>query len=481
MNKSSSPWLALVIVLTAPLLSVIDIFIINVAIPPIKTGIHADNAQVQLVIAGYLLGYASFLITGGRSGDHFGRKRIFTWGMIGFTVFSCLCGLSQTPVQLNSMRFLQGVSAAFMVPQAIAFIQVLFPDNKERSKAFGWFGITLGLASIIGQVLGGYFSGGHFFVDGWRLIFLVNLPVGILALLAANRYLPETERQSGAKMDLPGVGMLTVGLFCLVFPLIQGRESGWPWWSFALLAGAVLIFIYFFKDQRRKKIAGRAILIDESLFSFRDFNIGLGAVLFHFMMHTCYLFLSAVFLQTGLHLQPLTAGLYFVAPGILFTISSVIAGKLVPRYGTIVLQAGVAIIVVTFALQIMLFKTGAGVLPLFILQATYGLGNGLVLPSLLNVTLRSLPPAFAGAAAGVYSTVQQTASALGICLIGGLYFYLLDGTHSVQLAYHYALVVQIACGVLVSLMLFCLPKTVPLANGSRRTAEATLAETNNVD
>jgi EmrB/QacA subfamily drug resistance transporter len=460
MNKSVSPWVALAIVLTAPLLSVIDIFIINVAIPSIKVGIHANNAQIQLVIAGYLLGYASFLITGGRSGDHFGRKKIFSWGMIGFTIFSCLCGLSQTPTELNAMRFLQGVSAAFMVPQAIAFIQVLFTDHKERSKAIGWFGITLGLASIIGQVMGGYFAGGHFFVEGWRLIFLVNLPIGVIALLAAYRYLPETARHSGAKMDIPGVVILTAGLFCLVYPLIQGRESGWPWWSFALLVLAVIIFVYFFIDQRRKKAAGLPLLIDESLFGFRDFNIGLGAVLFHFMLHTCYLFLSAVFLQNGLGLPPLTAGLYFVAPGILFTLSSVAAGRLVPRYGTIILQMGVAIILITFALQIVFFKTGAGVFVLFVLQATYGLGNGLVLPSLLNVTLRSLPPQFAGAAAGVYSTVQQTASALGICLIGGLYFYLLDNTHSVQLAYHYALAVQIGSGILVSIMLFCLPKVV---------------------
>ena len=145
-----SPWLSLVIVLTAPLLSVIDVFIINVAIPSIKAGVHATDAQVQLVIAAYLLGYAAFLITGGRSGDHYGRKRTFFWGMIGFTFFSCLCGVSQTPDQLNLMRFLQGVSAAFMVPQAIAFIQVLFSDPNERSKAIGWFGIALGLASVVG-------------------------------------------------------------------------------------------------------------------------------------------------------------------------------------------------------------------------------------------------------------------------------------------------------------------------------------------
>lgn len=460
MNKSISPWLALVIVLTAPLLSVIDIFIINVAIPSIKSGLNANEGQIQLIIAGYLLGYASFLITGGRAGDHYGRKRVFFWGMVGFTLFSCFCGLSQTPTQMNSMRFLQGVSAAFMVPQAIAYIQVLFADPKERSKAIGWFGITLGLASVIGQVLGGYFAGGHFFVAGWRLIFLINLPIGLLSLLAAHFYLPETDRHKGTKMDASGVVILTVGLFCLIYPLIQGRESGWPWWSFALLVLSVGIFAYFFYDQRRKKAGGNPLLIDDALFDFRDFNIGLLAVLFHFMLHTCYLLLSAIFLQTGLGLSPLVSGLYFVAPGILFTLSSVAASKLIPRYGTPVLQVGIFIIIATFALQIVYFKPGASVPALFVLQALYGLGNGLVLPSLLNVTLRSLPPAFAGAAAGVYSTVQQTASALGICLIGGLYFYLVDNGRTVQLSYHYSLIAQIVCGVLVSIMLMRLPKKV---------------------
>lgn len=458
MSKTISPWLALVIVLTAPLLSVIDVFIINVAIPSIKAGVHANDAQVQLVIAAYLLGYAAFLITGGRSGDHYGRKLTFFWGMIGFTIFSCLCGISQTANQLNLMRFLQGVSAAFMVPQAIAFIQVLFTDPKERSKAIGWFGITLGLASVIGQVLGGYFAGGHFFVPGWRLIFLVNLPIGIASLIAAWLYLPETEKHKGTKMDMSGVLILTIALFCMIYPLIQGRESGWPWWSFALLVASGLILWYFFYDQRQKKIAGKAPLIDIALFKFHDLNIGLAAVLFHFMMHTSYLLLSAVFLQTGLGISPLASGLYFVAPGVLFTISSVMASRLIPKYGTPVLQVGIVIIMLTFGLQIFYFKSGASVAMLFTLQALYGLGNGLVLPSLLNITLRSLPAQFAGAAAGIYSTVQQTSSALGICLVGGLFYYLIEHTKNVQLAYHYGLVVHIACLIVLSILLMCLPK-----------------------
>jgi len=460
MSKIISPWLALVIVLTAPLLSVIDVFIINVAIPSIQAGVHANDAQVQLVIASYLLGYAAFLITGGRSGDHYGRKRTFIWGMIGFTVFSCLCGISQTPNQLNLMRFFQGISAAFMVPQSIAFIQVLFSDPKERSKAIGWFGITLGLASVIGQVLGGYFSGRHFFVPGWRLIFLVNLPIGIVSLLAAWLYLPETERHNSTKMDMSGVLILTIALFCLIYPLIQGREAGWPWWSFALLVLSGLILWYFIYDQRRKKATGKAALIDTALFKFHDLNIGLAAVLFHFMVHTSYLLLSAVFLQNGLGVSPLTSGLYFVAPGILFTISSVAASQLIPKYGTPVLQVGIAIIVITFCLQIVYFKTGASVAMLFILQASYGLGNGLVLPSLLNITLRSLPSQYAGAAAGIYSTVQQTSSALGICLIGGLFYYIIDHTKSVHLAFHYGLAAHIVCLIILSILLFCLPKKV---------------------
>src|ERR1700761_6134209 len=193
MQKTNNKWLELIIVLSAPLLSVIDVFILNVAIPSIKKGVHATDAQVQLVIAGYLLGYAAFLITGGRAGDHFGRKKVFFWGMLCFTIASCLCGLSVTPLQLNLTRFFQGVSASFMVPQTIAFIQILFTEKKERAKAIGFFGITLGVAAVIGQVLGGYLSDTHWVIEGWRMIFFINLPIGILTLWATSRYVTETK------------------------------------------------------------------------------------------------------------------------------------------------------------------------------------------------------------------------------------------------------------------------------------------------
>jgi MFS family permease len=166
MKQDNSKWVALAVVLLAPLLSVIDVFIINIAIPAIKTGVRATDGQLQLVIAGYLLGYASFLITGGRTGDVFGRKKVFMWGMAFFTLTSCLCGLALSPFQLNLARFLQGISAAFMVPQTISYIQVLFVQSAERTKAVGFFGLTLGIAAITGQFLGGYFSESHFAIAG---------------------------------------------------------------------------------------------------------------------------------------------------------------------------------------------------------------------------------------------------------------------------------------------------------------------------
>ena len=458
---AGSPWLALIIVLTAPLLSVVDTFIVNVAIPSIKKGVHATDAQVQLVIAGYLLGYASFLITGGRAGDHFGRKKVFFWGMFSFTVISCLCGLARTPFELNVTRFFQGMNASFMLPQSIAFIQLLFHDPKERSKAIGYYGLTLGMASIIGQVLGGYFSGLHTFVEGWRLIFFINLPIGILALWATSRYLPETEKNGHQVFDYSGIVILTAGLFCLIIPLILGREAGWPLWSFALLVLSGIIFVIFIYDQKAKRRKQSNPLVDVELFHHKEFNIGLLAVLFQFMAHTSYLMTAAVFFQNGLGFSSLQSGLYFALPGLLFTFSSVLASKLVPTYGKVVVKAGVVMIMIAFLLQILFFKPGVSSLLIYLLMGTYGFGNGLVLSSLLNIALKSVPHKFTGAAAGIYATFQQTASALGISIIGGVFFYVIkiDPKHINYLkAFDYSTAGNIICLALVWVMLSLLPR-----------------------
>lgn len=456
MEGVKNKWLELIIVLSAPLLSVIDVFIINIAIPAIKKGVHATDAEVQLVIAGYLLGYAAFLITGGRAGDHFGRKKVFFWGMLFFTITSCLCGLSMTPVQLNLTRFLQGMSASFMVPQTIAFIQVLFTDKKERAKAIGLFGITLGIAAVIGQVLGGYLSDTHWAIEGWRLIFFINLPIGIVTLWATSRYITETKSNQGSKFDYAGVFILTLALFCLIYPLTQGREAGWPLWSMLLIIISFVLFAYFIYNQKKKLAENKNPLIDIRLFEIKDFNIGLVAVLFHFMLHTSYLLLSAVYLQNGLKVSALHSGLYFIFPGLLFILSSAVASKLIVRFGKRVLQVGVILLAIAFFLQIGLLKPGVNTWLIISLMGIWGLGNGLVLPSLLNIVLKSVPSEYAGAAAGIYSTFQQTASALGVSIIGGIFFYF--SGQGWQTAYKAGLIAILICVLMVGIMLYLLPE-----------------------
>ncbi|MFZ4929427.1 MFS transporter [Chryseobacterium sp. Mn2064] len=466
MNEIKNKWLELIIVLSAPLLSVIDVFIINVAIPTIKRGVHATDGEVQLVIAGYLLGYAAFLITGGRAGDHFGRKKVFFLGMFAFTIASCLCGLSQTALQLNVTRIFQGLSASFMVPQTIAFIQLLFTDTKERAKAFGLYGITLGTAAVIGQVLGGYLSDLHWFVEGWRLVFFINLPIGIVTLWATHKFVTETVKHQNTKFDYTGILILTGALFSLIYPLIQGREAGWPLWSFGLLILSGLLFVFFIYNQKIKLSNNENPLIDVRLFRIKDFNIGLVAVLFHFMLHTAYLLLSAVYLQNGLGISALDSGVYFVVPGILFITSSVMASRLIVKFGKRVLQVGVIILLVAFSLQMMLWKPGISTWLIIGLMGIWGFGNGLVLPSLLNVALKNVPSQYAGAAAGIYSTFQQTASALGVSIIGGVFFYF--SKNGWQTAYHFGMICLLICVFMVGIMLQLLPSMKTDAETSKK-------------
>lgn len=459
-NKRISKWLELCIVLFAPLLSVIDVFIINMAIPSIKKGVHATDAGIQLVIAGYLLGYAAFLITGGRAGDHFGRKKVFIYGMLFFTITSCFAGMSQTIFQLNAMRILQGISAAFMVPQTIAYIQTIFKGKKERAKAIGYFGITLGIAGVIGQFLGGYLSDLDFVIAGWRLIFFINLPIGILAIWLSNKYLEQVPTNTFNRFDYSGVIILTAGLIFLIYPLIQGREAGWPAWSFAMMITSFLIFSFFIKHQQKKLKRQKEPLINVQLFKIKDFNIGLLAVLFYFMMHTSFLLIASVYFQNGLHASAFDCGLYFVAMGLSFIISSVLSIRYVARYGKVVLQFGVALIILTFISQIFLFSGKFNSAWIYLLMGFFGFGGGLVLPSLLNMALKSVPTVFAGAAAGVYSTFQQTASALGICITGGVFYFVLgSGTATLyyQKAFDYATTFNIVLLCIVGFLLYLLP------------------------
>ena len=436
-SLKNSRWFALIIVLTAPFLSLMDIFIINIAIPSIKKGINASDAELQIVIAGYLLGYAAFLITGGRMGDHFGRKKMFLWGIALFTVASAFCGLSDSPAELNIARFLQGASASLMVPQTISYIQILFTEPKDRAKAIGTFGFVLGLASMTGQFLGGFFTYEHFAIAGWRLIFFINVPIGILALTLGAIFIKETSVDKSARFDIGGAAILTIALFALIIPIIQGRESGWPLWCVLGLLLSVLSLGLFAIDQKRKLKHNQAPLINFNLFKIKDLNIGLLCVLFCYMVYNSYLLISTLILQNGYRFNALLTGCMFVMFGVGFSFSSFFAMRLVTKIGKRVLQIGTIAMMISIGLQILLFQSGTiSSHIVFLLILLHGLSAGWVMPPIMNVTLQSVPHHFAGAASGLYATVQQAAGALGVSIIGGVFFNKLE--RQVMPDYHLA-------------------------------------------
>lgn len=430
-TSPNARWFALLIVSSAAFLSVVDLFIVNVALPAIRTGIRGTAGDMQLVIALYLLGHAIFLITGSRFGDLYGRKKIFLWSMLLFTAASAACGLAQTAAQLNTARFLQGAMAAFMVPQSIAYIQVMFPEAAARARALGIYGAIAGTASVLGQFLGGLLPSWDGPVAGWRLLFLVNVPFGLVAAFAAWRWLPVVAAQHRGRADLSGIVWLSLGLTLLLYPLIRGREMGWPLWSLLALPASLLLLRYFCIDQRRKQLRGRPYLIDLQLFAIRDFNRGLLAVIAYFIVQDSYFLLNTIYLQSAAGLPPVTTGYYFVLQGIGYVAASLASMHLVARYGKRVLQAGVllmiAMLLAHMALLPAMAPQDAPPQPhrwIFPVLFFYGMGCGTVLPSLLTMALHKIPPALAGAAAGTYVTLQQVAIALGICLIGGLFFQL---------------------------------------------------------
>lgn len=449
MENTSNKWLQHAILLSAPLLSVIDVFIVNIAIPSIQSDLGASNAEIELIIAAYLVGYASFMITGSRAGDFWGRKKVFLYGMLSFVVTSCICGMAQNATLLVAARFFQGVSGAFMTPQALSYVQLLFPDAGERTRAIGWVGITLGIASLSGQFLGGYFSGIQSFIAGWRFIFFINLPIGLLAMWATRKYLMDTRTNTAGRFDWGGVVLLVTSLSCMVFPLTEGREFGWPLWSIVLLIAGILLFTLFVVHQYRRTGQEREVLVDNRLFKTRSFNLGLLMATFYFMMHTSYYLVSTIYIQKGLHTSPYDTGILYVYSGMLFMLSSLFSIKLVNRFGKRPVQYGIILMALTLLLQSIYINTGISHAFLTVLLALNGLAGGLVLPSLINFALKSIPAPLTGGASGVYNTNQQIASSFGICLIAGLFFHLLSEGQDITMAFHAALYIQLACMVIV--------------------------------
>lgn len=423
----SKRWLALAVLLLAAFMNLIDVTIVNVALPTIQQGLGASYAQAQWVVAGYILTFALGLITGGRIGDIYGHKCMFLLGTAGFTLASVACGIAPNSEMLIGARIFQGLMGAVMVPQVLSIIQVTFPP-KEWGTALGMFGAAAGLATVIGPLAGGLLIGADLFGLDWRPIFLVNLPIGLLALIGAVGVVQESRASEGARLDWVGVVIVTGGLLLLVYPLVQGQDLGWPSWSFASLAATVPTLALFGVWERHKAQRDGFPLVTPGLFGQRAFVVGLIITLIFFSGIAGFFMVFAIYLQTGLGFTALQTGLTVAPFSVGVFIASTASAHFAPRFGRRVLSVGALLLAAGMGGMIVIIQQRGPVIGSWELLPALlacGVGMGLVVAPLFDFILAGVHHRDAGAASGVLNTVQQVGNAVGVALIGIMFFGLL--------------------------------------------------------
>ena len=416
--------LALVVVLSAAFMELIDASIVNVAIPSIRTDLGASVSAIEFVLAGYLLAFAVTLITGGRLGDLYGRRRMFMLGMAGFTVASILCASAPTAEVLVAGRVVQGLFAGLMFPQVLTIIQVSYAPE-ERAAVFGTYGATLGMATIFGPILGGLLISLDLFGLGWRAIFFVNVPIGVAALLLAARNLPESRSERAEGLDPTGVLVVTAGLFLLVYPLVEGRRLDWPAWSFLMLGASAPVLVLFVLLQHRRGRLGRPQLVALNLFRERAFSSGLVFNLAFFLGVVPFFFTLTFYLQAGEGFSALRAGLTLLPFAIGASVTSATSGVIAKKLGSKVLVLGCLVLIVGLAgLVLTLDLAGSDLSAFQLIPALFvsGLGLGLVVAPVTTVVLAGIHHDDAGSASGVLATMQEVAGAAGVAVIGLIFF-----------------------------------------------------------
>ncbi|WP_282692972.1 MFS transporter [Streptomyces sp. CC208A] len=425
----SRRWIALAIVMTAAFMDLVDATIVNIAIPSIEHDLGATTSAIQWITAGYALAFAAGLITGGRLGDIYGRKRLFLLGTAGFTVASALCGLAANSEMLVASRLLQGAAAAMMVPQVLSIVHVTFPAH-ERGKVFGMFGAVVGLGAVSGPLLGALLTEWNIAGLEWRPIFLINLPVGVAALLLGRMYITESKAPKALRLDLVGVLLVTTALLLLIYPLTRGRELDWPLWGHVMMAASPLVFAALVAYERYKTRKDGSPLVELSLFRVKSFAAGIAVQLTFGIALGIFFLVWTLYMQIGLGWSALKAGL----TGVPFSIAvSMAAGLsvqlLVPRFGRKVLQAGA----LTMVAGILLYFFAAGrygaeisswqMIPALVVM---GLGMGLIVAPLTDAVLSEVPKEHAGSASGLINMTGQMGNAIGLGLVAVVFFGVVD-------------------------------------------------------
>ncbi len=420
--------LAFSAVLASSVMDLLDSTVINTAAPAIRSDLGGSYAALQWMAAGYTMALAVTLLIGGRLGDMFGRKRMMLAGVAGFTVASTACALAVSPQMLIVSRVLQGVFGAVMLPQGFGIIRDLFPPA-EMKKAWAAFGPVMGLSAVLGPVIGGVLINADLLGSGWRMIFLVNVPIGIFALVVGGRFVPAVAPSvRSARLDLPGVALAAAGTFMLVFPLVQGRELGWPLWTTVLLVCSAPTLALFAWHQVRRARTGATPLIETSVFKRRSYASGvLFAIFFTSAMGGTMLTLG-VFMQVGLGFTPLRAGLTTAPWAAGAMVGSGVSAATMTLLGRRLLHIGLAGMAAGLVLLYVVLRhagIGVGSGDLIVPLLIGGAGMGLIFVPLFDIILGEVGDHEVGSATSALQAIQQLGMALGVAAIGTLFFGLL--------------------------------------------------------
>jgi EmrB/QacA subfamily drug resistance transporter len=460
-------WGTLIVVLTGTFMSVLDFFIVNVAIPSLQRDLHASAAAIQFVVAGYALAFSSSLITGGRLGDIFGRRRMFVLGVALFTLASLACGLAPNTAFLEVARIVQGASAALMSPQVLSILGTTY-TGEARARAFGAFGVTMGIGAVLGQLIGGTLIQLDVFGWSWRTCFLINLPIGLVALLLVPRYVRESKAPGRPRLDLGGMVLATLAVTAVVLPLIEGRQQGWPLWAWLCLAAAVPLFAVFAMYERRVAATGGSPLVNPELFQERAFTAGLFTQLIFYAAQASFYLLFAIYVQFGRGLDPLQAGLIFVGIGGGYLVTSTTAQRFAKRWGRQVIAVGSLMRVVGLTLLLVTVSaigtTGSilWIIPALVID---GAGMGLAVAPLTSTILSRMTPQHAGSASGVLTAGIWSGNALGVAVSGVIFYNTV--THGGPGAYPHAFMLSLVYFAAVSLVVAALVQLLPRSPGGR--------------
>ncbi len=452
-------WAALAVLMCGTFMYVLDFFVVNVAMPSIEHGLHASAADIEWVVAGYGLTVAAFLVLGGRLGDVAGRRRIFAVGLALFVITSAACALSPTAAFLVIARLAQGLGAGLMAPNILSIMGVVYTEER-RVRAISIYGMVMGLAAVSGQLIGGLLIRFDVAGLGWRTVFWVNVPIGLVALAMCRSWVPESRAPGeGRGLDVAGAFLLSAGLIAVVLPLVTGRDEGWPAWSWACLGVAPLLLAGFAAHQRWHASRGGRPLLDPNIFSVRAFRAGLiTQVVFWCQQAASYLVL-ALYLQQGRGLSPLASGAVFSALAAGYLVMSVRAPALTVRFGRRVITVGAVVAAAgNGLLWAAVAQSGTGGALGWLLPGLFlvGAGQGLCITPLTTTVLSHANPVSAGAVSGALSTMQQVGNAVGVSVIGVLFFDAV--THGYGVAFERSLVGMLILLVGVAVLTRLLPK-----------------------